>query len=211
MPPESVPPAHVLSGRAPDSLSTLSTRELQDVFRETPTLPLASLLNRGGVTVDYEKRRVHRDSFWKGSFARDTLLGWEEKILTPIRKDKPIFAGGRFWKRFDEIRGNEAVGLIVNYGVAWLPGRPRVEQVPYPSDERRYVRAGDAVLRLSYLNHPYRPVVPSHQDCRSRQLRRSDAHWKLSERFRVCDVCDGAQQLPVRENDRAGSRCDHER
>jgi len=146
------------SGYAPDYLSTLSTRDLQDLFRETRSLPLDALLNRGTVTVDYEARRVWRDSFWKGSFAKDTLLGWEERIATPIRKLGPGFAGGRFWKRFDEIRGDEAVGHVVNYGVTFLPGRPRVQHLRYPDDKRRYVRAGDEVLRLSYVNHPYRTV-----------------------------------------------------
>jgi len=143
---------------APDALSTLRTRELQELLREARSLPLASLLNRGDVTIDYANRRVWRDSFWKGSFARDTLLGWEERIATPIRTDKPSFAGGRFWKRFDEIRGDEATGHVVNYGVALLPGRPRVRQIRYPDNRRRYVRAGDDVLLLTYLNHPYRVV-----------------------------------------------------
>jgi hypothetical protein len=110
------------------------------------------------VTVDYENRRVWRDSFWKGSFARDSLLGWDERITTPIRKSGPSFAGGRFWKRFDEIRGDEALGYVVNYGVAFLPGRPRVRQIRYPDDKRQYLRAGDDVLLLSYTNHPYRAV-----------------------------------------------------
>lgn len=158
MAPEEGQPTGVLSGYAPDHLSTLSTRELQDTFREASSLPLASLLNRGDVTVDYKNQRVWRDSFWKGSFARDTLLGWEERIATPIRQDRPAFAGGRFWKRFDEIRGDEAVGHVVNYGLAFVPGRPRVRQLRYPDDKRHYVRAGDDVLLLSYLNHPYRSV-----------------------------------------------------
>lgn len=147
-----------LSGDAPDYLSTRSTRELHNIFRDTPSLPLASLLNRGDVTVDYESQRVWRDSYWKGSFARDTLLGWEERLATPIGKHGPHFAGGRFWKRFDEIRGDEAVGHVVNYGLAFLPGRARVRQLRYPDDKRPYVRAGDEVLLLSYINHPYRTV-----------------------------------------------------
>jgi hypothetical protein len=132
-----------LSGYAPDYLSTRSTRELHNIFRDTPSLPLASLLNRGDVTVDYESQRVWRDSYWKGSFARDALLGWEERLATPIGKHGPHFAGGRFWKRFDEIRGDEAVGHVVNYGLAFLPGRARVRQLRYPDDKRPYVRAGD--------------------------------------------------------------------
>src|SRR5919108_5896255 len=58
----------------PDYFSTRPTVELQTILRETPTLPLATLLNHGGVEIDYANRRIWRDSFWKGSFAQDTLL-----------------------------------------------------------------------------------------------------------------------------------------
>jgi hypothetical protein len=131
---------------------------------------------------------VCRDSFWKGSFARDTLLGWEERIATPIRDHGPAFAGGRFWKRFDEIRGNEAMGHIVNYGVSFLPGRPRVRQLRYPDDKRRYVRAGDEVMVLTYLNHPYRVVYDL-----IKIVDTSHAPRKLSERLRVRHLRHGPQ------------------
>ena len=141
-----------------DFLSTLPTRELQTRMREARSLPLAALLNRGGMTVDYVNQRVWRDSYWKGSFAKDTLLGWEERILTPIRSDGPRYVGGRFWKRFDTIEGGEARGFVINYGIRVLPGRPVVRMLQYPDDKRSYVRAGDEVMLLSYLNQPYRVV-----------------------------------------------------
>jgi hypothetical protein len=141
-----------------DYLSTLSTAALQDIMRRTPTAPLSALLNDQRMRIDYEHRRVWRDSFWKGSFARDTLLGWEERLMTPIRANAPFYTGGRFWKRFDEVRGDEALGLIVNYGLQFLPGLPAVRQVRYPDDKRRYIQSGDDVLLLSYRNHPYRIV-----------------------------------------------------
>jgi hypothetical protein len=143
---------------APDALSTLTTVELQAIFRDAATLPLESLLNGGQVTIDAQNHRIWRDSFWKGSFAKDTLLGWEERLATPIRAGRPVFAGGRFWKRFDRIAGDEALGHIVNYGLEFLPGLPRVRQVAYPDGKRSYLRQGDDVLLLRYSNSPYRPV-----------------------------------------------------
>lgn len=148
----------VQGGYEADYLSTLSSRELQEIMRTASSLPLDALLNRGTVAIDYEKGRIWRDCYWKGSFAKDTLMGWEERIATPIRKEGPSFAGGRFWKRFDSIRGDEAIGHIVNYGLAFLPGRPVVRQMRYPDDRRRYARAGDDVMLLTYLNQPYRVV-----------------------------------------------------
>jgi hypothetical protein len=141
-----------------DHFSTLSTTALQDVMRRSATLPLATLLNRGGVTTDPARRRIWRDSYWKGSFARDNPMGWEERLLTPTRPGVPPYVGGRFWKRFDEVRNGEASSYIVNYGIRFLPGRATVRQVPYPDDRRRFVAAGDDVLLLTYRNQPYRIV-----------------------------------------------------
>jgi hypothetical protein len=148
----------VLPAPPADYLSTFSTRDLQQMMREARTLPLESLLNRGAVAIDYEHRRIRRDSYWKGSFAKDNLLGWEERILTPIRPGLPPYTGGRFWKRMDEIRDGRALGHVVNYGLRFLPGLPDVRQVAYPDDARRYVKAGDQVLLLTYRNPPYRIV-----------------------------------------------------
>ena len=64
----------------PDHFSARPTDELQTIMRETKTLPLATLINRGGVRIDFDERRIHRDAFWRGSFAKDTLLGWEERL-----------------------------------------------------------------------------------------------------------------------------------
>jgi hypothetical protein len=158
MPPDNTPGPAVLATYPADHLSTLRTRELQDIMRAARTLPLESLLNHGAVTIDPATRRIVRDSFWKGSFAKDTLLGWEERLATPIRANRPAYTGGRFWKRFDDIHDGHAFGYVINYGVTFLPGRPKVRQLPYPDDTRRYVRADDAVLLLSYLNPPYRIV-----------------------------------------------------
>ena len=155
--------ATVLRGaEVPDFFSTRATPDLQAILRETPTLPLDTLLNRGGVTIDYEARRIHRDSFWKGSFARDTLLGWEERIrnagLTGVHETAGRYAGGSFWKRFDTIAGGLATGHVVNYEVAFLPGKPVVKTVKYPDNNRKYLKAGDDVLLLNYTNEPYRIV-----------------------------------------------------
>jgi len=113
--------------------------------------------------VDYEKRRIFRDSFWKGSFAEDTLLGWEERVRTTAlgggaEKTGAAFAGGSFWKRFDRLENGVAAGHVVNYELAWLPGKPEVRQVEYPNDGRRYFKKGDPVLLLQYTNDPYRIV-----------------------------------------------------
>jgi cholesterol oxidase len=147
----------------PDDFSTRPTAQLQTILRETPTLPLPTLLNHGGVEIDYEKRRIYRDSFWKGSFAKDTLLGWEEKIRNAAlggeaTKTAARYTGGSFWKRFDEIRDGQAIGHVVNYELHFLPGKPVVNQVKYPDSNRKYFKAGDDVLLLTYTNEPYRIV-----------------------------------------------------
>lgn len=147
----------------PDFFSTRPTVELQSILRNTPGRPLNSLLNTSGVRIDFEKRRIFRDSFWKGSFAEDTLLGWEERVRTAAlggsaERLGAIFAGGSFWKRFDRIENGVARGHVVNYEIAWLPGDPEVREVEYPDDNRRYFRKGDKVLLLNYRNQPYRIV-----------------------------------------------------
>jgi hypothetical protein len=40
--------------------------------------PLSSLVNTGDMSIDFDRRRIFRDVFCKGSFAQDTRLGWEE-------------------------------------------------------------------------------------------------------------------------------------
>ena len=141
-----------------DYFSTLSTRDLQREMRQRTTLPLDVLLNHQGVAIDRPHRRIHRDSFWKGSFAKDNLLGWEERLMTPIRSGVAPFTGGRFWKRFDRLEDGAAVGYIVNYGIHLLPGRATVREVTYPDDRREYIGTGDKVLLLTYRNQPYRIV-----------------------------------------------------
>jgi cholesterol oxidase len=154
----------VLRGAAePDYFSTLPTAELQAVLRDTPTRPLESLLNRGAVRIDFERRRIFRDSFWKGSFAADTLLGWEERVRTAAlgaaaERSGAAFAGGSFWKRFDRIEDGAARGQVVNYELAFLAGDPEVREVEWPDNRRRYLRQGDKVLLLRYRNQPYRAV-----------------------------------------------------
>jgi hypothetical protein len=147
----------------PDHFSTQPTVELQSVFRETETRPLVELLNRGTVRVDFEKRRIYRDAFWKGSFAKDNLLGWEERLRTAalggdVQRLGASFAGGSFWKRFDSIEDGLVRGHVVNYELHALPGIPEVREIEYPDNNRRYFRKGDRVHLLRYSNHPYRNV-----------------------------------------------------
>ena len=147
----------------PDHFSTRPAAELQSVLRETETRPLAELLNRGAVRIDFEKRRIHRDAFWKGSFAMDNLLGWEERLRTAALGGDAgrlgaAFAGGSFWKRFDSIEDGVVRGHVVNYELHAIPGIPEVREIEYPDNSRRYFRKGDRILLLKYRNHPYRIV-----------------------------------------------------
>jgi cholesterol oxidase len=156
--------AEVLRGaETPDFFSTRPAAEIQNILHDTPTLALGRLVNHGGVTIDWEKQRIYRDSFWKGSFAEDSLLGWEEKVRTSIlgaggETAGRIFAGGSFWKRFDRVENGVASGYVVNYELSALPGLPQVRQIEYPDDNRRYFKKGDPVLLLNYTNPPYQMV-----------------------------------------------------
>lgn len=150
---------HLAQARStPDYLSRQSTRELQAIFRATPTMPLESLLNHHDLRIDVERRRIWRDGFWKGTFARDHFLGLDERWMAPPDARGLPYTGGRFWKRFDRIDAGVAPGLIVNYNVALLPGHAIVRAVPYPDDRRSYIAAGDTILLLTYKNHLYRTV-----------------------------------------------------
>ncbi|MGH9470003.1 MAG: GMC family oxidoreductase N-terminal domain-containing protein, partial [Terriglobia bacterium] len=147
----------------PDEFSDRPTAELQEILRGSQTLPLETLINRGGVKIDYASRRIWRDSFWKGSFAKDSLLGREERLRNAlfsrgISKAAMLYTGGSFWKRFDSIHDGQATGYVVNYGLRFLPGKPVVKLVKYPDDRRKYFRSGQDVLLLNYLNEPYRIV-----------------------------------------------------
>ncbi|MGH9431621.1 MAG: hypothetical protein ACRD3T_08765, partial [Terriglobia bacterium] len=146
-----------------DYFSTRPTTELQAILRDTPTLPIEKLINTGDVKVDFQKKRIFRDSFWKGSFAKDTLLGWEERIRNAglgasATQSGSVFAGGSFWKRFDRVQNGIASGSVVNYELKSLPGDPRVQRVSYPDDNRRYVKKRDPILLLNYVNDPYKMV-----------------------------------------------------
>ncbi len=147
----------------PDHFSTRPTDELQTIMRETKTLPLATLINRGGVRIDFDERRIHRDAFWRGSFAKDTLLGWEERLrgagLSRSESGSAArYTGGSFWKRFDALQGDELTGHVVNYELDFLPGKPLVKHIKYPDGNRKFVKQGDDVLLLSYTNDPYRRI-----------------------------------------------------
>jgi cholesterol oxidase len=147
----------------PDFFSTRPTNELHQVLHDTPGLGIDQLVNHGAVRIDYDQRRIFRDSFWKGSFAADSMLGWEEKIRGSVLGDKGvdggrIFAGGSFWKRFDSVADGVAKGYVVNYELRAIPGLPEVREVQYPDDRRPYFRKGDKVLLLNYTNDPYRMV-----------------------------------------------------
>ncbi len=154
--------AEVLRGaQTPDYFSTRPTADLQSILHDTPSLELGQIVNTGAVRIDYEQRRIFRDSFWKGSFAEDSLLGWEQKVRASLLGDAAeqagqTFAGGSFWKRFDSVRNGVASGYVVNYEIRALPGLPEVRQVAYPDNQRRYFKQGDAVLLLNYTNDPYK-------------------------------------------------------
>src|SRR5262249_27307875 len=104
----------------PDFFSTRAASELQAILPDTPTAGIENLINTGSVRVDFERQRIFRDSFWKGSFAKDSLPGWEERVRNELLGNEAqdaghIFAGGSFWKRFDRIQDGVASGYVVNY------------------------------------------------------------------------------------------------
>lgn len=156
--------AEVLRGAdTPDFFSTRPTSELQAILRDTPTQPIEKLINTGTVRVDFAQKRIFRDSFWKGSFAKESLVGWEERVRNTAlgggaEKSGAAFAGGSFWKRFDRVEGGVATGNVVNYEMTLLPGDPVVKQISYPDNNRRYFKQGDPVLLLNYRNDPYKLV-----------------------------------------------------
>lgn len=146
-----------------DFFSTVPTRDLQAILRSSQTLPIENLVNTGTVRIDVPNQRVFRDIYWKGSFAADSLLGWEERVRTgnlhpEVYQRGKIFAGGSFWKRFDKVENGVATGQVVNYNIEWLPGDPEVRTVSYPDDQRAYFRKDQVILLLHYRNDPYRQV-----------------------------------------------------
>jgi hypothetical protein len=147
----------------PDFYSTLSTKDLQAILRSAQTLSIENLINTGAVRIDFAKERIFRDIYWKGSFAADSILGWEELVRTQklhpeVYEHGKIFAGGSFWKRFDKVENGVATGEVVNYNIEWLPGDPEVRAVPYPDDQRTYFQKDQMILLLHYLNAPYEQV-----------------------------------------------------
>ena len=147
----------------PDFFSTLPTRDLQAILHSSQTFPIEHLLNTGAVRIDVENQRIFRDIYWKGSFAADSLLGWEERARTELLHPEVFdhgktFAGGSFWKRFDKVENGVATGHVVNYEIAALPGDPEVRAVPYPDNRRGYLGKDQTILLLRYLNDPYRQV-----------------------------------------------------
>jgi hypothetical protein len=147
----------------PDFFSTLPAKDLQAILRNVETLPIEHLLNTGKVRIDVPNQRILRDIYWKGSFARDSVLGWEERVRTgnlhpEIHRDGKIFAGGSFWKRFDKVENGVATGEVVNYDIEWLPGDPEVRAVAYPDDQRDYFGKDQTILLLAYRNQPYRMI-----------------------------------------------------
>ena len=156
--------SEVLRGATtPDYFSTRATGDLQAVLHDATTLPLEKLVNTRAVDIDAAHRRIQRDIFWKGSFAKDSLLGWEERVRNAGLAAKAaetggIFTGGSFWKRFDQVHDAVATGRVVNYDLDAIPGDPVVRMIQYPDDNRRYFRKGDNVLLLNYRNDPYQQV-----------------------------------------------------
>lgn len=146
---------------APDFFSTRPAAEIQTVLHDSISQPLEKLVNTQSVRIDFEKRRIYRDSFWKGSFAKDSLLGWVERLQnlgSEATASGAPFVGGAFWKRFDQVKDGVATGYVVNYELNDLPGLPVVKQVSYPDDNRRYFKKGDQALLLNYTNEPYKMV-----------------------------------------------------
>lgn len=146
-----------------DFFSTLPARDLQAILRSSQTLPIEDLVNTGAVRIDVANQRIFRDIYWKGSFAADSLLGWEERMRTAnlhpeISRNGKIFAGGSFWKRFDKVHNGAATGQVVNYNIEALPGDPEVRAVSYPDDRRAYFQKDQVILLLNYRNAPYRHV-----------------------------------------------------
>jgi cholesterol oxidase len=156
--------AELLRGAdTPDYFSTLPSADLQETMRAATTLPIEKLVNTGAVAFDLPHLRIDRDLFWKGSFAKDTLLGWEERARKAAVPESAISGGatftpGAFWKRFDKVDGHVATGYVVNYDIELLPGDPVVRTVEYPDDNRRYLKKGDKVHLLQYRNDPYKAV-----------------------------------------------------
>ena len=147
----------------PDFFSTLQTADLQAILRVSQTLAIENLVNTGAVHIDVAKQRIFRDIYWKGSFAADSLLGWEERVRTEklhpeVYQHGKTFAGGSFWKRFDRVENGVATGEVVNYNMESLPGYPEVRAVSYPDDQRAYFRQSQLILLLHYRNDPYRQV-----------------------------------------------------
>ena len=160
---EDVRAAVARGAETPDFFSTQTTSELQAIFRDTKTQPLEHLVNTRALHIDFANGRIFRDSFWKGTFAKDTLLGWEQRVREALLDPGAaatgrVFAGGSFWKRFDGVKDGVATGRVVNYELQDLPGLPEVRTVEYPDDNRVYVRKGDDILLLKYTNAPYQMV-----------------------------------------------------
>jgi hypothetical protein len=156
--------AEVLRGaETADFFSTLPSKELQRILRSLQTLPIEHLVNTGEVRIDIPNQRVFRDIYWKGSFAKDSLLGWEERVRTEnlhpeVFQHGKTFAGGSFWKRFDKVADGVATGEVVNYNIESLHGDPEVRAVSYPDDHRAYLEKDQVILLLHYRNDPYRRV-----------------------------------------------------
>ena len=158
--------AEVVRGAAdPDFFSTQTTESLQAILRQQPTLPLDKLVNTSAVRIDAAGRRIFRDLFWKGSFAKDSLPGGEERLRNAaaalgavVGRTGAAFTQGAFWKRFQAVPNGGLRGHVVNYDLKFLPGDAEVRQVDYPNDGRRYFAQGDKILLLTYKNDPYRIV-----------------------------------------------------
>ncbi len=113
-----------------------NSRRLSAIFAADITLPDEIASGNG---IDVPNQRILRDIYWKGSFAINSLLGWEERVLTQtlhpaVFQHGKIFAGGSFWKRFDQVANGVATGEVVNYNLECLPGDPEVRAVSYPDD-----------------------------------------------------------------------------
>ena len=122
---------------------------------------------------------MNRDLFWKGSFAKDSLIGFEERVARrwPDAGNAATFARGAFWKRFDSVKDGVATGLVVNYDLDALPGLPEVRAVDYPDDNRRYFSKGDQDPAAELHQRSLQGGLRHHQGDRREQCDRRDARW----------------------------------
>ena len=76
------------------------------ILRDTKTLPLEQLLNTGAVRDRFCEGANFARLFWKGSFAKDTLLGWERSARGSADPGAAAAGGASFagWEFLEALR-----------------------------------------------------------------------------------------------------------